>query len=58
MVNRLKAPTLFESEFEATIERVLLDPKLGLPYEGTKLDVPVYRMPDASNEPPPLLRRR
>ncbi len=42
--NRPKAPTLFESELEAAIERVLVDPKLGLLYEGTKLDVPVYRV--------------
>lgn len=41
---RLSAPRLFEEELEAIIERVWENPKLGLIYEGTKLDVPVYRL--------------
>jgi plasmid stabilization system protein ParE len=38
------AKELFDDEFEASIERALNSPQIGVLYEGTKLDVPVYRL--------------
>jgi plasmid stabilization system protein ParE len=41
---RLSAPDLFEDELDATLERALSNPGLGLVYHDANLDVPVYRV--------------
>jgi hypothetical protein len=41
---RRASPSLFESELEATFERISLNPKLGVVYEQKDLDETVYRV--------------
>jgi plasmid stabilization system protein ParE len=42
--HRLGNPALFENELEATLERIVAKPDIGLPYEATHLKVPVLRL--------------
>jgi hypothetical protein len=41
---RRSSPGLFEAELDATLERVLFSPKLGMVYEQRDVDDTVYRV--------------